>query len=127
MSDASYQAVGRVHRIGQTKETNVWHLVAADTAEEGLHGRLRARTAQHAAAAADGPVLIDDGPGLAVRSLLARPLDFYSARRLRASFTSKRDTQSVMNSSELKIKEASANFKQAFSSVFQLVKKIRMI
>jgi hypothetical protein len=84
MSDASYQAVGRVHRIGQTKETNVWHLVAADTAEEGLHARLRARTAQHAAAAADGPVLIDDGPGLAVRSLLARPLDFYSARRLRA-------------------------------------------
>ena len=62
MSDASYQAVGRVHRIGQTKETNVWHLVAADTAEEGLHARLRARTAQHAAAAAVGPVLIDDGP-----------------------------------------------------------------
>ena len=92
MSDASYQAVGRVHRIGQTKETSVWHLVAADTAEEGLHARLRARTAQHAAAAADGPVLIDDGPGvliddgpgLTVRSLLARPLDFYSARRLRA-------------------------------------------
>ena len=70
MSDASYQAVGRVHRIGQTKETSVWHLVAADTAEEGLHARLRAR----------------DGPGLTVRwrSLLARPLDFYSARRLRA-------------------------------------------
>ena len=83
------QAVGRVHRIGQTKETSVWHFIAKDTVEEGLHAGLRARAAQHAAAAtaaASGasaePVLADAGPGLSAKSLLARPHDFYSKQRL---------------------------------------------
>ena len=53
---AALQAIGRVHRIGQTRETHVWMVEAEGTAEADLHRwckrRINATRAEHAAAAA---------------------------------------------------------------------------
>jgi hypothetical protein len=46
------QAVGRVHRIGQTRPTTVHRYIVRDTVEARIYGLLRARRARGAAAAA---------------------------------------------------------------------------